>query len=249
MWSSAIHILILSLFLSAYIDCPSGLEYATESAPCLEFKYTFTPLADGPITFDLANEFATEFQIAVNNGELYDTLISGYPDTDIVGLGSPGKGKPLEDEQANPFANANQLEKVQLEGQEQNDSAAAATSGLSAGGIAGIAIAIALIGLVIGAFILKKQHTAKQELNDSNLSDSNLSEDVEAAEMQHDAEWFDEEDANGEGRNRTRDGMKTTGSSLAALGVASTVATRLSTGDTEVMMMKKQSWARDEPVI
>ena len=43
--------------------------------------------------------------------------------------------------------------------------------------------------------------------------------------------------------------MKSPGSSLAALGIASTVATRLSTGDTEVMFTQKQAWSKDEPVV
>ena len=38
-------------------------------------------------------------------------------------------------------------------------------------------------------------------------------------------------------------------SSVAAIGMASTVATRLTTGDTEVTLMKKQLWTEKEPVV
>ena len=127
---------------------------------------------------------------------------------------------------------------------EQQDGSSTSSS-FPVGGIIGIACACLLVALLLAAVVVKKRRRNKRELDDSNIS-----EDLEANEVNADAEWFDEEDADGAGRNRTRDGMKVQpGSSLAALGVASTVATRLSTGDTEVMVTKKQSWAKDEPVI
>ena len=73
-------------------ECPDGLEYAAEEESCIEFTYTLTPLPDGPLTPELATELTTSFDTAVNtDGALYDALISEYPDTEIVGVGSPGK--------------------------------------------------------------------------------------------------------------------------------------------------------------
>ena len=230
-----------------HLECPDGLDYASPSDPCIEFTYTLLPLPNGPLTPELASEFTTSFDSAVNDdGKLYDALVSEYQETDIIGLGSPGKGIPLDDSEA---ANAAQMEMVQLERDSANQTDVQ-SSGLSVGGIVGIAMAAVLVALLIAAVIVKKRRRSKQQ----SLDDSNLSEDIEADEVNADAahveEWLDEEDESGNGRNRTRDGMKTSpGSSLAALGVASTVATRLSTGDTEIMFTQKQAWSKDEPVV
>ena len=68
------------------------MEYAAEEDSCIEFIYTLTPLSDGPLTPELATELTTSFNTAVNtDGALYDALVSEYPDTEIVGVGSPGK--------------------------------------------------------------------------------------------------------------------------------------------------------------
>jgi len=226
------------------IACPDGLEYAAEEDSCIEFTYTLTPLPDGPLTLELATELTTSFDTAVNtNGALYDALISEYPDTEIVGVGSPGKGVPMTSDRDGATANASFGQAIKID--EQQDESSSSSSSFPVGGIIGIACACLLVALLLAAVVVKKRRRNKRQLDDSNIS-----EDLEANEVNADAEWFDEEDADGAGRNRTRDGMKVQpGSSLAALGVASTVATRLSTGDTEVMVTKKQSWAKDEPVI
>ena len=224
--------------------CPDGLEYAAEEDSCIEFIYTLTPLPDGPLTPELATELTTSFDTAVNtDGALYDALISEYPDTEIVGVGSPGKGVPMTLDRDGTTANASFGQAIKID--EQQDGSSTSSSSFPVGGIIGIACACLLVALLLAAVVVKKRRRNKRQLDDSNIS-----EDLEANEVNADAEWFDEEDADGAGRNRTRDGMKVQpGSSLAALGVASTVATRLSTGDTEVMVTKKQSWAKDEPVI
>lgn len=224
------------------VDCPSGLVYAAEDSPCLQFKYTLIPNPTGPLTPGTVEEFVDKFQDEVNdNGALYDALVGEYEDTPIVGMGSPGKGTPFEPN-ANEIiiltSNTSQAQSVQA-------------SGFPVGGIVGIALAAALLALVVVAFAVRRvrnKRKRRRELNESN--ESNLNEDLEANEVNEDAnnveEWLDEEPEEGE---RGAGSAKSQGSSLAAMGVASTVATRLTTGDTEVMVTERQPWTKNEPVI
>ena len=114
-------------------------------------------------------------------------------------------------------------------------------SGLAAGAIVGIALACIVVVLLVVAFVVRRRRGRSNQ----SLNDSKLSEDLEANEVSADAEWFDGENDGGNGERPD----SPSGSSLAALGVASTVATRLTTGDTEVMMTEKQAWTKNEPVV
>jgi len=243
------------------VGCPSGLDYAAIEAPCLEFTYTLNPLEGGPLTFDSAQEFTQNFLEATDtDGRLYDALVEEYPETEIVGLGSPGKGIPLGNDgntNANASANANQSVSLESNGAQTNNSDVQ-VSGFPVGGYVGIILAAALVALVAMALFVKKSRRTKQQQQE--LNNSNLSEDLEANEVNEDAanveDWLDEDDEEDHGNDTTENGgkmgnrmPKSPGSSLAALGVASTVATRLSTGDTEVMIVEKQAWSKKEPVI
>lgn len=227
-------------------DCPSGLDYASADAPCLEFTYTLVPLADGPLTSELVEEFTQNFYGNINgDGTLYNALIEEYPETPIVGMGSPGKGEPYQDTET---SNANQVVLLTSNGA---DTADVQASGFPVGGIVGIVLACALISLVVMALVVRRRRTKRQR----ELNDSNLSEDLEANEVNADAdnaeEWLDEEHSDdGHNKNKSgRMGHNSPASSLAAMGVASTVATRLSTGDTEVLITEKQAWTKNEPVV
>ena len=219
-------------------DCPSGLVYVAEDSPCLQFEYTLIPNPTGPLTPGIVEQFVDKFEDEVNdNGALYDALVGEYPDTPIVGMGSPGKGAPFE-------PNANEVV-ILTSNTSQTQSVQA--SGFPVGGIIGIALAASLLALAVVALAVRRvrnKRKRRRELNDSN--ESNLSEDLEANEVNEDAAnvevWLDEEQEEGGGGAGAA-------SSLAAMGVASTVATRLTTGDTEVIMTEKQPWTKNEPVI
>lgn len=226
-------------------DCPGGLAYAEEGTPCLEFTYALTPLLDGPLskTAGLGDEFVARFEQAVDvDGELYDAMVELYPETSLLGLGSPGKGVPLADDRSN------EVVLLTSEGGDDDGSQQqpVQVSGLPLGGVIGIVVAAALLALIVAGFIVKRHRRDRSR----KLDDSNLSEDVEANEVNDDAanveEWLDEEDESNRGGGA---GLTRAGSSLAAMGVASTVATRLSTGDTEVMMLERQAWSKKEPVV
>ena len=81
---------------SNHAVCPDGLAYAAGGTECLSFEYTISPnpLSASDSTTISWDEFASRFNAAVNeDGALYDALVDEYPETDIVGLGSPGKGE------------------------------------------------------------------------------------------------------------------------------------------------------------
>jgi len=232
-------------------ECPGGLVYAAEGAPCLRFTYVLTPAADGPLTAAAVSRFTARFRDAVDvRGDLYTTLLEQVPDTAIVGLGSPGKGIPYDD-----AANTNSV--VLLESQAQSDADNDSTTDVAIGVPVGIGIAAVLAALLVAVVTMKLRRRKKQQAAERAkkqvLDDSNLSEDSEAESLNADAAdaadaevWLDEQQELGE------EGARQSGersSSLAALGAASTVATRLSTGETEILMVEKQAWSQNTPVV
>ena len=229
-------------------ECPGGLVYAAEGAPCLRFTYVLTPAADGPLTAAAVSRFTARFRDAVDvRGDLYTTLLEQVPDTAIVGLGSPGKGIPYDD-----AANTNSV--VLLESQAQSDADNDSTADVAVGVYVGIGIAAVVAALLVAAVTMKlrrrKTRQAAERAKKQVLDDSNLSEDSEAEAVNADAAdaevWLDEQqELSEEGARRAGEGS----SSLAALGAASTVATRLSTGETEILMVEKQAWSQNTPVV
>jgi hypothetical protein len=134
-------------------------------------------------------------------------------------------------------------------------------SGFPAGGITGLVLASIIVSLAI----------ARRRRNSSrDLDDSNLSEDIEADEVNADANEEDER-AVGGGRMVGTSALAAMGAASAAamqLGIpakaavadderrdrstlfdGSAVATRLSMGDTEVMMIQQQAWSRVSPEV
>ena len=99
--------------------------------------------------------------------------------------------------------------------------------GLPVGAAVGIALAMALLIAIAAALAARRRRDRVCKLDDSGLT-----EDAEAEEINADAEWFDEEVDEG-GRGSPIRPERPTASSLAAMGVASTVAMRLSTGGVE----------------
>lgn len=215
---------------------------------------------------ELVELFIEGFRNAVNvDGQLYDFLVEEYPETIIVGLGEPGKGRPLP---SSSSSSANQ----EMQVSSITSAESARGGGLTVGGIVGAVLCSIVAALAIAAFVVNRRRGRRRMLDDSNPS-----EDIEANEVNADAAnvetWLDDEDES----RRAVDAA--TSSSLAAMGVASlvttqlsspdkdvvannerqapqrsiidgsAVATRLSTGDTEVMMVEQQTWARETPDI
>lgn len=192
-------------------------------------------------------EFVQLFNTATNvDGKLYDALIEENPQTEFTGLGSPGKGSPSAVDEAAASVEADESDATQQTvslSSEGSESKAVLASGMPAGQIVLIALAAGLVTLAsIGMAIRRRRRDHRSKLVESNV----VANDIEARGVQHvdtakPEEWVDDEDGGYIGQ------VQSPTSSLAAMGVASTVATRLSTGDTEVMMMEKQPWTKNEP--
>lgn len=199
-----------------------------------------------------------------DDGKLYDALIETNPQTAIVGLGSPGKGSSLGVDEtaasANEGASETSQQTVSLSS-EGSEAKSVMVSGMPAGQIVLIALAAAIVALVSFAAAVRR----RRNIRNSKLVESNVSEDIEAREVIVE-EWVDEDDGGyiGQVHSPTSSlaAMGVAGSSTLMMsdgvvstraadeiGVASTVATRLSTGETEVMMMEKQPWTKNEPEV
>jgi hypothetical protein len=224
------------------------LEYVAEGSPCLLFTNALTPLPGGPLsTPEAVGEFLQLFNTATNiDGKLYDTLIQENPQTEFLGLGSPGKGSASAVNENAASVNADSSDATQQTtvslSSEGSESKSVLVSGMPAGQIVLIVLAVGLVALVsVGMTIRRRRQNTRSNLVESNV----VIEDIESREVNVDVtkpeEWADDEDGGYIGQ------VQSPTSSLAALGVASTVATRLSTGDTEVMMMEKQAWTKNEP--
>jgi len=172
-------------------------------------------------------------------------------------MGNPGRGIPYDD-----ASNTNQV--VLLTDNEQTslgEEGGGSSMALPLGAIIGITVGAALLALLLIGLVVRKRRGAK--CSSEHLDNSNLDEDMEANEVNADCDaaevWLDEDDDDNRSNNSdfigdvNVRGSKNMGSaatsSLAAMGVASTVATRLSTGDTEVMVVEKQVWSKREPEV
>jgi hypothetical protein len=100
------------------------------------------------------------------------------------------------------------------------------------GGYVGMALGGVLLVFIIAALIVTRRRRKRAAAA------------AAAANNSFDSIWVDEEN-----NDMTNAGVAAEVSSIAAMGVASTVATRLTTGDTEVTLMEKQAWTKREPVV
>ena len=124
------------------------------------------------------------------------------------------------------FADNNGASIVQVEPANQP-----ASSAVPLGGYVGMALGGVLLVFIIAALIVTRRRRKRAAA-------------AAAANNSFDSIWVDEEN-----NDMTNAGVAAEVSSVAAMGVASTVATRLTTGDTEVTLMEKQAWTKREPVV
>lgn len=104
-----------------------------------------------------------------------------------------------------------------------------ASNTIPLGGYVGMALGGVLLVFIIAALIVTRRRRKRA---------------AAAANNSFDSIWVDEEN-----NDMTNAGKAAEISSVGAMGVASTVATRLTTGDTEVTLMEKQAWTKREPVV
>ena len=127
---------------------------------------------------------------------------------------------------------------------------------LSAGAFVGIALATLLVLLLASALIVRRRRreqprggeaaVAHEALDDPAGAGGGAADDPDGSYVGE--VWHDEEsDAGGNGGDGGR--TSSAAGTLAAMGVASTVATRLTTGESEVMLTERVGWSRVEPVV
>ena len=122
-----------------------------------------------------------------------------------------------------------------IDQQQQKSSYNSWTNKIPVGGWIGIALGGFLLVFFLAGLIVSTRRRRRR--NSRNNSPNN----GRTQQVNCDENWWDEE-------NNMNSGAAGV-SSVAALGMASTVATRLTTGDTEVTLMEKQLWTKKEPVV
>eukprot|EP00578_Thalassiosira_sp_NH16_P004303 CAMPEP_0181130878 /NCGR_PEP_ID=MMETSP1071-20121207/30107_1 /TAXON_ID=35127 /ORGANISM="Thalassiosira sp., Strain NH16" /LENGTH=1153 /DNA_ID=CAMNT_0023216995 /DNA_START=242 /DNA_END=3703 /DNA_ORIENTATION=- len=139
------------------IPCPDGLEYAPKDTLCLNFKMVMdTPsLDDGQV-----NAFADGLRKAIDEeGRLYDIITKGYANTQLKGIGSPGKGVDYRNNKPSG-ANAATLNASEAEEEEEDG------GGLSSGLIVLIVLVVMFVPIAILALYAqskKRQDEERQE--------------------------------------------------------------------------------------
>lgn len=72
------------------IACPDNVAYTVPAGmTCLNFHLT---VDTGALPNETIEQFSSQVNLAINNGELYEDILEMFPTTNITGLGSPGKG-------------------------------------------------------------------------------------------------------------------------------------------------------------
>lgn len=70
--------------------CPEDIVYTPpDGVTCLNFHLM---IDSDDMTTEMVASFEEQVNAAISNGELYDIILAEYPQTNITGLGNPGKG-------------------------------------------------------------------------------------------------------------------------------------------------------------
>ena len=70
--------------------CPEDIVYTPpDGVTCLNFHLM---IDSDDLTTEMVASFEEQVNAAISNGELYDIILAEYPQTNITGLGNPGKG-------------------------------------------------------------------------------------------------------------------------------------------------------------
>lgn len=243
------------------VECPSEAVYAGgASSACLEFTYSLTLLNGGPLDASSIEGFVADFDAETNTkGELYKSLLVVNPDTDVVGLGSPGAGVPYSELSTSTSDNISADKLVSLAAQDEKE---VQGSGFGVGGIVGIVIGVLVVSFIAVATVVRRKRAENRRLSEF-AGEQLVDDDLEAKSVHNDVVALDLGDGptgNGAAKPDEKDGddasqsssvisvidepeepaqisfvdeegseeRVTAGSSLAAIGMGSTVTARLS---------------------
>lgn len=235
------HLVLLNFLIA---ECPANLTYAPEGGYCVEFIVTMKPSEELATYEGIQECLVTNINNAIENGDLYKTIndISGQK-TILTGLGAPGAGVDYREK--------NKEQAV------TTDDGESSAGGLNGGFIFLIILALFALPLIMAiVFKLRERKEAEmaqvREFAGEPAKDTDLENpptpppadiSVSVAEEEEEKRGDDESDAPSvwsEGRGSQSDLASTEdpaspermskamkGSSLAAMGVASAMATNL----------------------
>ncbi len=114
---------------------------------------------------------------------MYDAIIAINPDTDISGLGSPGKGIPESDSDPDPVESEQEsdpapssLNEIILLGEEEKE---VQTGGFGVGGIIGLVVAAVVIVVVIVASVIRRRKRKENRRLEEFAGDDAMMVEVE----------------------------------------------------------------------
>ncbi|KAK1733038.1 hypothetical protein QTG54_016369 [Skeletonema marinoi] len=163
------------------------------------------------------------------------TTIAEVVTTESTTTTSPLPEEEEETNTTNTASGINAADTSFVQSINQQPSSEDALDKIPLGGWIGIGLGAVLVAFLVAALIVsRKRRSSNTRRNASNNNDDDDNGSI----------WSDDEET-----NMMRGAGGSPMSSVAAIGMASTVATRLSTGDTEVTLMKKQLWTEKEPVV
>ena len=189
----------------------------------------------------IADDNDTEEEEEENNTTTYSSSPeSSSPElvvaTTTVGNESftPGEEEDEDENTTNTASEINNVDTSFVQSNTIKDSPSSdALDKIPLGGWIGIGLGGVLLAFLLAAVIV----TRNRRRNGTGRQAGNINDD--------DSIWSDVD----EEKNMMAGAGGSHMSSVAAIGMASTVATRLTTGDTEVTLMKKQLWTEKEPVV
>jgi len=202
------------------VGCPTEIAYA-KSNSCLEFTVSLAPLQEGPLTPTLLQTYITDFLSATNTeGRLYDAIIAINPDTEIAGLGSPGKGIPKSDSDSDLNTQSNLVEleqesdpapsslnEVVLLGEEEKE---VQTSGFGVGGIVGLVVAVVVVAAVIVvSAIQRRKRNENRRVEEFAGDEAIVDDDMDARSVSRDVIAMEAGEGNlmMEGRGRAAEAL------------------------------------------
>ncbi len=200
---------LLTSFVSLsddYVACPAGLAYAKEGAACVNFRFAI-------LTKEMSAEAATSYSEVMTDkiaaGDLHEIVSGAYPETFILGLGSPGEGMTVAEEPVTTTAAPPGVSPAEEPPVEETSPTEPEEIGLSAVAIVFIVLAVIIVPIVVVAGYAKYRKSQDEER--INLVRVPQVESRQAS-MKRD-EFYDPTEVE----------RSTAGSSLAAMGAAGAV--------------------------
>ena len=142
----------LDFFLIIYTACPENIAYTPpDGVTCLNFNFM---IASGEMAMEDIATFEDMMNTAISDGELYDIILEDSPNTNITGLGEPGKGY---DYTADTSRDPSGVEGAEPPAEDESG------GGLSTAGVVFIILAVIFLPLAIVAMYSRYRKVQNEE--------------------------------------------------------------------------------------